>query len=542
MHKTRISICLICLCLIGFLHLSAQNIEHPFYQIDSIQSIHIQFSQDNYLERLDSLAVNGDEYLIATVHVNGQKFPFSGVRLARSMPNVARSNKSALEIKLNYINKSQSYLGIRDISLSQALRDPSLVREVLYFEMARKYMLAPMANYARVMLGDQNYGLMVNVETVNLDFIERRSLPRDGSLIGAHVRNKHQSKEGSKECKNGLYGELNNEVNPVCFFNDYQLLTEGGWDDLLALTDALNTHTEKGGNINEVLYVDQALMYLALNAVTVNLKSYLGKESGTYYLYKSAHSGFVLIPWGGNLAFGSYKNTGIGSDLSIKDLETFDPRYYITQGRKPLFASLMDEPNNKKKYDAFVQTFNEQFIENNWVFDRIDSLKNLIQEDRREDELNYYSYEQFLASDTMVIGKLSKIPPLKSFLMKRKDYFKFSEYNTTKASEVLDIEFKQREEFSSNRLSDFTITVRTDNYAKKVTVYYKMANDSKYSEFKLTPDKKSGSSDQKFSGTIPKHDATSMSYYIMTENAKKVKFFPENYMMKDYEISIDELN
>ncbi|MBK8428777.1 MAG: CotH kinase family protein [Lewinellaceae bacterium] len=53
--------------------------------------------------------------------------------------------------------------------------------------------------------------------------------------------------------------------------------------------------------------------------------SYTGNYSQNYYLYKDNFGRFQPVHWDLNLAFGSFKNTGKGSDLEIEDLQTLDP-------------------------------------------------------------------------------------------------------------------------------------------------------------------------------------------------------------------------
>ena len=109
-----------------------------------------------------------------------------------------------------------------------------------------------------------------------------------------------------------------------------------GWTDLQELTKVLNTDP---GKIDRILDVDNALWMLALNNVMVNLSSYSGNHSINYYLYKDGNGRFQVVPWDLNLAFGSYKNTGSGSDLELKGPAS--PRSAAPR-RKP--AETADQP------------------------------------------------------------------------------------------------------------------------------------------------------------------------------------------------------
>ncbi len=57
---------------------------HLYYP-DRIQDVRIVFPEGmNWTYVLDSLRVNGDEMVLATVEINGQAFPEAGVRYHRS--------------------------------------------------------------------------------------------------------------------------------------------------------------------------------------------------------------------------------------------------------------------------------------------------------------------------------------------------------------------------------------------------------------------------------------------------------------------------
>ena len=62
-------------------------------------------------------------------------------------------------------------------------QDPSFVREVLSYEIARKYMPASKANYANVYVNDTLIGLYTNVESVGGEFLEGHYNSSDNPFI-----------------------------------------------------------------------------------------------------------------------------------------------------------------------------------------------------------------------------------------------------------------------------------------------------------------------------------------------------------------------
>ena len=231
-------------------------------------------------------------------------------------------------IKLNFIDKEQNYQGHSSIKLSSALRDPSMVREVFGYEVARRYMPAPQANYARILVNGEYYGLFVNVENINNAFLDKHFGSKEGTFIRCAPNLVDNEPSG---CKTDVYGSLQFDESAKCYLHNFQLLSESGWDDLIELTYLLN---QKPDEVDRVLNIDRTLWMLAFNNVLVNLSSYTGRYSENYYLYKGKEGKFTPILYDLNLCFGSYKNTGVGSDLKLKELAGDEPAAACRQCRQ----------------------------------------------------------------------------------------------------------------------------------------------------------------------------------------------------------------
>ena len=128
----KINILFTLLSFLFSLGLGAQDeVNSDFYNVNTLQDINITFAQENWEELLDSLRYNGNGLLLSKVEINGQTYENVGVRYRGSKSFRPGSKRNALHLKLNYINKSQSIQGYKTIKLSNALRDPSMIREVL---------------------------------------------------------------------------------------------------------------------------------------------------------------------------------------------------------------------------------------------------------------------------------------------------------------------------------------------------------------------------------------------------------------------------
>ena len=150
------------------LNLLSQN----FYDNDFIREIKIYFNQPNWDHLLDSLYLDGQKArLLANVKIDGTMYNDVGVRY-KGFSSVSINNiKNPFNIKLDYVDNNQNHEGFEKIKLSNVIKDPSFLREVLSYEIARDYMPSPRANYANVYINDTLWGLYVNVEAINLSLI-----------------------------------------------------------------------------------------------------------------------------------------------------------------------------------------------------------------------------------------------------------------------------------------------------------------------------------------------------------------------------------
>src|SRR5207237_2898497 len=78
--------------------------------------------------------------------------------------------KHSINLSLGYAYKDQKLNGYRTLNLLNSNQDPTFLRTVLYQYIARQYIPAPKANYMRVAINGESWGVYVNVEQFNSDF------------------------------------------------------------------------------------------------------------------------------------------------------------------------------------------------------------------------------------------------------------------------------------------------------------------------------------------------------------------------------------
>lgn len=513
-----------------------------FYDLNTIRELRLTFTQKNWVDKLDSLRLYGDGSLLGTADLDGAKYPDVGIRYRGSKSFTTGGKRNGYHIKLNFINKNQTHQGYKTLKLSNALRDPSMVREVLAYHIAGQYMPTPKANYVKLFINDTYMGLFINVESVDEEFLERNYGSTDNTFLKCSPDLMSDGKPIAG-CKNKIYASLEYEAGAQCYTANYELKSKDGWDDLIGLTKTLNKNPE---DISKVLNVDEALWMLALNNVMVNLSSYSGQHSQNYYLYKSDDGKFRPIIWDLNLAFGSFKNTGHGSDLDLKGLQTLDPLLHEEHVEKPLISQLLKNPLYKKMYLSHIRTIiYDHFVDGQYEKMAKD-LQRMISNDMFNDPHKFYNHNEFLSSLEKTIGKRSKIPGIVELMSKRARFLKKHPELTIFPPKVEEQMVTGREKFEKRQITTFEVKVKTDNSAKRVVLMYRFNSEDDYQQMYMTDngDANDGEANDKLyaAAVDPMGKHESMEYYILIENAKMVTFDPPAYMYEPHVTTLGTLN
>ena len=519
----------------------SQESSVDFYVIDSIQQLDLQFEQDNWRFILDSLRYNGDEMLQADLVVNGQQLPSVGVRIRDSRAFKPGDLRNSLHIQLNYKLADQNYQGYQSIKLSSALRDPSLVREVLGYEIARNYMPAPRANYAKLVVNDEYYGLMVNVEPIDSPvFLNRNFGQPQGALFLSVAPRKEQTPAG---CTNVPYAALASQQNETCFPFFFRAIAGNSYDVLSDVASALDAGDDE---LSRALDIDRTLWMHAFNNVVANLNSYSGQNAQHYMIFKPITGPAVPMVWNLNLAFGSFKNTGEGSDLKPREMVQLDPQLHARNGKKPLISVLLQNDTYRKIYLAHVRTIlNDHFV-SGAAEERSKALQEKIRIAALTDRNRYYTRTDFEDSLEETIGKLSKIPGLAKFIRDRATWLKKTNEMLVIPPSIEKITYKERAQFSRERIEKFHIQVPTDRFTKRVQISYRLGEEGPFQTAYLKDDGNSfdeKANDQIFGIVIdPQGQANVLEYFIVAENARAISFSPDNYTLNKHIITLTDLN
>src|SRR5438128_2647911 len=93
-------------------------------------------------------------------------------RGASSFFTVGLGRKHSINLSTDWIHKDQRLYGYRTLNLLNSHEDPTFLRSVLYLQAAREYIPAPKANFMRVVINGESWGIYVNAQQFNKDFVK----------------------------------------------------------------------------------------------------------------------------------------------------------------------------------------------------------------------------------------------------------------------------------------------------------------------------------------------------------------------------------
>jgi spore coat protein CotH len=269
----------------------------PVYDVTTLRTFFLEFANPAWEDELEAFA-HTDVEIPATLTVDGQRFTDVGIhfRGASSLMSVPDGRKRSLNVSLDFVHEQQALGGYRTFNLLNSHTDPTFLRSVLYLQAARAYLPAPQANYARVVINGEDWGVYVSAQQFNKDFV------RDFYKTGDGARWKVP---GSPNGRGGLeyLGD-----DPAPYKRIYEIKSKddaASWRALVTLTKVLNqTPPEQlESALAPMLDVDETLKFLALEVALVNGDGYWTRASD-YSLYRDTAGRFHVLPHDANETFG----------------------------------------------------------------------------------------------------------------------------------------------------------------------------------------------------------------------------------------------
>ena len=518
-------------CLFFVYHSSIS--QNTFYDTDTIREIRINFYNPDWDYILDSLYVLGNnDRILANLEIDGQIYDSVGVRYKGFSSVSVNRIKNPFNIKLDYIIDDQDHQGIDKLKLSNVIQDPSFIREVLSYEIYRKYMPASEANYANVYINDTLWGLYTNVEAVNKRFLINHFDTKYNPFFKCNPDNLNVIPGGENSNLSNTHGSDSSDYYPY-----YAIKSDYGWGSLYNLIDTLNNYTD---SIHQSLNIDRALWMHALNYTLVNFDSYIG-YSQNYYLYKDQANQWNPIIWDLNMSFGGFRLTDASqlyfNGFDIVQAQNMDPLVHynlISVSPRPLLRNLFDNTRYRKMYLAHIRTITEENFSNLDYLLRGQSLQNLIDSSIQNDTNKFYSYSDFISNLTNQVSLVTSNCPGITQLMDARSTYLSGYKGYSGEPTISNISYLPQ---NLTLGSDLWINANISN-AEYAMIRYRFGNNQRFKSKEMFDDgnHNDGIAGDGIYGCVITNCSNSIDYYLYADNDSAGTFSPKRAANEYYTI------
>jgi spore coat protein CotH len=307
--------------------------------------------------------------------------------------------KRSLNIAMDFVDAGQDLRGYRTLNLLNVNNDATFLRGILYTEISRHYIPTPKMNHLRVVINGESWGVYLNAQQFNGDFIGEWFKPTGGARWKA---------PGSPRGKAGLE-YLGDDV--AAYKQIYEIKTKDeseSWSALMQLCKVLNTTPADRleAALTPLLDLDATLKFMAVEIAMANPDGYWTRASD-YNIYRDTAGRFHLIPHDVNEALG-----GEGGARRA----TLDPLSVVSDPTKPLYSKLLAVPALRQKYLSYVREIAGKWLDWNTLLPIAKASHTLIAADVTADTRKLYDNAGFVA------GVADTGNPLRTFFDARRAY------------------------------------------------------------------------------------------------------------------------
>lgn len=277
----------------------------PLYASNVLRTFFLEFENADWEKELEDFH-NTDVEVPVKLTVDGKTYSDVGVhfRGASSYMMISSGRKRSLNLSLDFANEKQDLGGYRTLNLINSHGDPTFLRAVLYYDIARAYVPAPKANWVRLVINGESWGVFVNMQQFNKDFVMEWFDTKKGARWKV---------PGSPNGRGSLayLGDA-----PAAYKRIYEIKSKDddkSWADFIQLCKVLNeTPADKlEAALAPLLDIDGALKFLALENALINNDGYWVRSSD-YDLYQDEKGRFHIIPYDANETFSMPGGPGFG--------------------------------------------------------------------------------------------------------------------------------------------------------------------------------------------------------------------------------------
>ena len=499
------------------------------YDRNVLRTIHLQFAQPDWKTQLqDNKAAGTQQYISCDMTVEGVLYPNVGVRYKGNSTYwlAANGQKRPMSIDLNAFGEDQELMGVSKLVLNNQWSDASLVREVIAYRVMQDYMPAPKANFVKIVINNENYGIFTSVEHLGGDFCRDRFGSDDGFRYKAVPPDLWPDTLTTPPPPGDLALQ-NLSGNMIRAERAYELKNrEADPDHHLRLLDTIDVLHNTSSDflvdtLEPYLDTDQAMRHLAVNNVLVSTDAYYSSGRNYYLVEHPRHRQFQILPWDYNMAFGGYLG---GSDMS--------PVEGKGELARPLMSSLVKGGVLRQEYLWHIAHVTETGIQPADLHAEIDALAALIDAEVQIDSRLALTYNQWQ----------SGLSALKNFISNRHSFLSTHNLVDVERPDILAHGLSNSNPTSADSVLVWAQVENPVDPIELVRVHFRAGNG--FQTLELLDDGLSGdgaAGDGVYAATLPTFPGgTTVDYYLSAkcDNSNAMRMLPATGAYKAWQFFV----
>ena len=278
-----------------------------------------------------------------------------------------QSRKKSFKISFNTYTEGGKYQGVEKMNLNGEHNDPSVMRSKIMWDILRKWNIpAPRANHVRVHINGTYYGLYVNVEHIDEEFVKSRFGNKDGNLykclypadlayMGVALSS-YKIRNGSR----WVYELTTNEE-------------EDDFSDLAEFIGVLHNSADAAlpCDLDRVFNIPDYLKIMAVQIFCGDWDGYIYNKNN-FYLYHNSRTGkFEYIPYDVDNTFGI---DWFGVDWATRNIYSWQPG----DQERPLYDRIINNQALRKQFSYYAAQLISEALDTDSLVQAIEARKEMI--------------------------------------------------------------------------------------------------------------------------------------------------------------------